>query len=801
MPNLLTPGVYIQEVALGPSPIQGVSTSVAGFVGEAQRGPVDTDTGSPTLVTSFADFQRQYGGFVAGKPLAYAVQGFFDNGGQQAYVARVANPGTPYASVAVPVGYDVAILSLSAITVAASTSFTIRASTVVGVPVGAQISLIDTTGVIVPGVVLTVQPGGVNTTAGTLVVQSNVALPITDTPPLTPTAYALRYFTASGPSAFTITARDPGSFGGNVSVLLTPVYLATAVIQGPASPAPACIVSTTAPFEVGGYVELANVNAPGARSITTVSAINPTTNQLTLNAPVNANFGVGDYVRTLGWLLQTYYNGVLVEALSGISSNNTGSDGLQSVNVNSQWVRVPTATGTYPTFAVVPNVGAPGAAVVLGSADLNTITYNPGPLDGQTLVIRLGTATPVTVTFPSPTTGVSAVLTAINAAIPETPPLASQSPVGNLVLTSPTSGLASAITIESISSPAALAALGLLVGTTTSGSSPCPYPFFSAGVPLPLTVGSDVPADETDIIGSDSPPRSGLKALEATDGISIIAAPGWVSGGTGPGGLAGSNDAVVSELIGQAERKQDRFAVFEAIDYSTNANVDVNRILAERGKWNSQYAAMYVPYVEMLDPLSNTTIPMPASGHVIGAYANTDNLRGVFKAPANVVLQNITGFSINIPSAEQDLLNPVGVNVLRNFPGLGNVIWGARTIAADPLWKYVSVRRLFIFIEQSLVQGTRYAVFEPNDLKLWARLRDSVSNFLTTQWQAGALFGATAKQSFFVRVDETTTTEDDQENGIVNILVGIAPVRPAEFIVFQIGQATESVIIAEQGGS
>jgi hypothetical protein len=184
---------------------------------------------------------------------------------------------------------------------------------------------------------------------------------------------------------------------------------------------------------------------------------------------------------------------------------------------------------------------------------------------------------------------------------------------------------------------------------------------------------------------------------------------------------------------------------------------------------------------------------------VIGAYARTDNERGVFKAPANVVVRGITGFAHEIPTGEQDLLNPAGVNVMRRFDGLGNVIWGARTISSETLWRYVPVRRLFIFIEQSLVQGTRFAVFEPNDLRLYARLRDGVSNFLTTQWRNGALFGAKPEEAFFVKVDETTTTEEDRQLGRVNIIVGIAPVRPAEFIVFRIGQAPQSVIIAEQG--
>jgi phage tail sheath protein FI len=671
MPSLQTPGVYIQEVALGPSPIQGVSTSVAGFVGEAERG---LSSGNPVLVTSFADFQRQFGNFVTGKWLAYAVQGFFANGGQQAFVARVVNVATAQQATVTPkLGYDAAILSFSVAAATAGTQFTIRAASVVGVAEGITITLIDRSGATVAP--LSVKQ--VNSTANSMVVTSTTSFGPGGSPALNPATYALRYASPGAASSFTISARDYGKFGDDIRVLLTPTYLATAVITGVAGASPPqYVVSNIAPFEANGYVELAQATAsPSARDIEQISSIDATTNTITL-AGGTTTFNIGDYVRWLGWTLQVYYQGALVETLTGITSNSSGASGLSSINVNSQWVTVPSTGYPTPTLA--------------------------------------NAASPTSLLFPT-------------------------------------------------------------------GSS------------IALNGGSDGSgATETDIIGTDTPPRTGLKAVEAQEGISIISAPGWVSGG----GTSSSNDAVIAELIGQAERKQDRFAVFETVDGTT---VDVDALLHERGKWNSQYAAMYAPWVTVLDPLTNQQISVPPAGHIVGAYAFTDNLRGVFKAPANVVLQGIVGFSRDIPTGEQDLLNPMGVNVVRNLPGLGNVIWGARTIAADPLWKYVNVRRLFIFIEQSLVQGTRYAVFEPNDLHLWSRLRDSVKNFLTTQWQAGALFGATPQEAFFVRVDETTTTQDDRDNGIVNLLVGLAPVKPAEFIVFHIGQAPESFIITEQG--
>jgi phage tail sheath protein FI len=336
------------------------------------------------------------------------------------------------------------------------------------------------------------------------------------------------------------------------------------------------------------------------------------------------------------------------------------------------------------------------------------------------------------------------------------------------------------------------AAFGIGPALLAEGNA-SPFALFPRGEPISLDGGFDNdPVDSEDIIGLETPPRSGLKALEAQDGINIIAAPGLVKQVS----EADPEDAllVAGELIAQAERKMDRFAVFESNDDS-----DIGLVLQFRNKFNSRFGAMYHPWLRTRDPATNVIIPVPPSGHVMGAYARTDNERGVFKAPANVVVRGISGFTRDIPDGEQDILNPAGVNVLRRFDGLGNVIWGARTISSETLWRYVPVRRLFIFIEQSLVRGTRFAVFEPNDLKLWARLRDGVTNFLTTQWRAGALFGAKPEEAFFVKVDETTTTEEDRQLGRVNIIVGIAPVRPAEFIIFQIGQAPQSVIIAEQG--
>jgi phage tail sheath protein FI len=179
-----------------------------------------------------------------------------------------------------------------------------------------------------------------------------------------------------------------------------------------------------------------------------------------------------------------------------------------------------------------------------------------------------------------------------------------------------------------------------------------------------------------------------------------------------------------------------------------------------------------------------------------GIYARTDVARGVHKAPANEVIRSIRGLEQAITKREQDILNPADINVIRAFPGRGNRVWGARVATSDPAWRYVSVRRLFLMIEESIDEATQWVVFEPNDEPLWARIRQSVSRFLLTQWRIGALQGATAAEAFYVACDRSTMTPDDIDNGRLICEIGIAPVKPAEFVIFRIQQKTLETVTA-----
>ncbi|MCX6595574.1 MAG: phage tail sheath subtilisin-like domain-containing protein [Acidobacteria bacterium] len=280
---------------------------------------------------------------------------------------------------------------------------------------------------------------------------------------------------------------------------------------------------------------------------------------------------------------------------------------------------------------------------------------------------------------------------------------------------------------------------------------------------------------------------TGLEALGEIDDIAIVALPD--SGTYDDKTLC---EVATGKLISHAETLRYRIAVLDAPFQSS-----MNEIRDFRGKFDSKYAALYHPWIEILDPTERAAqgapprrLMLPPSGFVCGIYARSDIERGVHKAPANEVVRGLTRFEANINKPRQDVLNPEGINALRFFEGRGSRVWGARTISSDPEWKYVNVRRLFIYIEHSLDKGSQWAVFEPNNRRLWDNIRQTVEDFLLVLWRDGALMGDKPEDAFFVRCDRTTMTQNDLDNGRMICLVGVAPTKPAEFVIFRVGQWT-----------
>ena len=239
-------------------------------------------------------------------------------------------------------------------------------------------------------------------------------------------------------------------------------------------------------------------------------------------------------------------------------------------------------------------------------------------------------------------------------------------------------------------------------------------------------------------------------------------------------------------LVAHCENLGSRFAV---LDMPKDAK-KIDDIMAHRDIFDSNYAALYHPWLQVFDPLDKKNIAIPPSGSILGIYARSDNTRGVHKAPANEPVRACVGLDCQFNKGEQDILNPKGVNLIRSFPGMGIRVWGARTATSNPSWKYVNVRRLFIFIEESIRANTNWAVFEPNDEVLWVRVRRTIEVFLTGMWRAGSLAGSSPEEAFFVNIGHDTMSQDDIDNGRLICVIGVAPVKPAEFVIFRISQKT-----------
>ncbi|MDF2959247.1 MAG: hypothetical protein K0S39_982 [Paenibacillus sp.] len=280
----------------------------------------------------------------------------------------------------------------------------------------------------------------------------------------------------------------------------------------------------------------------------------------------------------------------------------------------------------------------------------------------------------------------------------------------------------------------------------------------------------------SDFMGVDRGPgkRTGIQSFIDNDVVSIMAIPGV------------TDPNVQLSLVAHCENLGSRFAILDIPREKTK----VADVMTHRNIFDSNYAAMYNPWLQVFDPLDKRNIYIPPSGSMAGIYSRSDQTRGVQKAPANEVVRGAVGLDCQYNKGEQDILNPQGVNLIRHFAGQGIRVWGARTCSSNGLWKYVNVRRLFIFIEESIKNGTNWVVFEPNDEQLWARVQRTIEAFLTRVWRDGALMGSSPSEAFYVNIGRSTMTQDDIDNGRLICIIGVAPVKPAEFVIFRITQKT-----------
>ncbi len=315
------------------------------------------------------------------------------------------------------------------------------------------------------------------------------------------------------------------------------------------------------------------------------------------------------------------------------------------------------------------------------------------------------------------------------------------------------------------------------VGTASAVPADGSYPLKGGGIP-PLTA--------EDFIGSDAE-RTGIGGLQAVDEVRLLVAPDVMAGYDGSDAAKERIKMIQEAMIAHCEGLKYRFAVLDA---PPGLNAQQAQEWRQHLNFDTSYAALYYPWIRVADLSGggSTSKLIPPSGHMAGVYNRTDTERGVHKAPANEIVRGAIDLELRLSKQEQDTLNPIGVNCIRTFPGRGIRVWGGRTLSSDGAWRYINVRRLFIMAEASLDTGLQWVVFEPNDRMLWARVRRDVTSFLRTVWLGGALFGSTPEEAFYVKCDDELNPPEIRDLGQLIIEVGMAPVKPAEFVIFRISQ-------------
>lgn len=681
MPEYFAPGVYVEETSYRSKSIEGVSTTITGFVGPTRFGPIKM---VPDIITSLADYETVYGD---GEPLEFqgggdirtnflwqAVRAFFQEGGQQLYVSRVFTSQSAdddgCAKATVPA----------------------TASTPQGQKGAPQAKS---------------SPATANKAADAQAPQGQGGQTPTDQ-----TAQG-----SAGPS-LTIKARCPGKAGNMLvrfNLRLGQNILSYRPANGSGNSSSTPQVNSSLRSNDVIFLNKAG-DSKGAFYLAKQNSADSTW-----------TFDQGDTSKAVN--------------LSDLSPSAGSSPAASKGAANSQATNVQTVTATVKVATLIVTVfpTTPNSIPIIWP----DLSFDPNHTQ-------------------------SGAKDSLLALFAEEPP--------SLMLQR---------SLPLIIQPSSSTMSGLDVLQAIFGDNP------SSGVPVDVQLqdGNDgsVPT-AGDYMGSQddvSNIKTGLMAFEDLEDISIVAAPGSTFNYVDNMDEANS---VTSALIAHAEKMRYRIAVLDSGNGMGIADVRQMRAI-----FDSNYAAFYYPWIRILDPLTNAELLLPPSGFVAGIYARNDTNRAVYKAPANEVVNLAIGFEYMLNKAQQDILNPEGINCFRFFEGRGYRLWGARTASSDPEWKYVNLRRYFAYLEHSIDKGTQWAVFEPNGPALWANVRRTISDFLLNEWQSGALLGDKPEQAYFVRCDRSTMTQNDLDNGRLVCQIGVAPVNPAEFVIFRVGQWTADI--------
>jgi uncharacterized protein len=766
MPAVLSyPGVYIEEVPSGVRTITGVATSITAFIGRALRGPAD----DPIRVQSFAEFERIFGGLWVESTLGYAVAQFFLNGGGDAVIVRIYGKSSPATD-------GVAVLPLLTGEVAAQGTLTVDTNPSDGdtMTIGTKVYTFDTPAAVAAQGTLTLDTNPSNNdtmtidgkvytfqtvltdTDGNIVIggtlaatQANIvgAINLSGAAGVDYAASMILHPTVAAAGAFVgnnlvLTAKTPGAAGNSIATTEsftagTNVFDAETLGTTQAGADPG-LTNTDGRIAIGNDVAATQANIVAAINLSGTAGTQYAAAMTQHPTVAAANAFAGN-------------NLVLTAKTPGTTGN-----GIATTESFTAGTNVFDAATLGTTKAGANGVAtAPGLTAAGPGAWANNLRAS---VDHQTR-------------DPSDTKAFNLEIKEINPGLPATDPPVRSEKFLNVSIDS-----MSPLFVDKV-----LASRSALARVKTTGTT---RP--DAAANKAFAGGSDgVAISDNDIQGSASA-KTGLWALEKADLFNLLCIPPRTD-------TTDISQATRDAAANYCKKRRALFIVDPLRAWTTHtaavAGVDASFIT------RSENAALFFPFLRAADPLRDGQIgEFAPCGAVAGVMARTDATRGVWKAPAGIeaTLNGVPELSVKLTDGENGQLNPLGINCLRAFPVIGRVVWGARTLrGADQLadqWKYIPVRRLALFLEESLYRGTQWVVFEPNDEPLWAQIRLNVGAFLHNLFRQGAFQGTTPREAYFVKCDKETTTQNDINLGIVNIVVGFAPLKPAEFVVIKIQQ-------------
>ena len=813
MPEYLAPGVYVEETSFRAKSIEGVGTSTTAFAGPTRRGPVVPPMGGAEnanleLLTSFGDFVRIFGGlepldFAPAAPnyLAHAVLNFFNEGGSRLYVARVQGAGAATATLALDPDVDLTARFPGAAGNGRVTVHELLApanlTALQNAPAGALLRAAGPAPV-EPARITATQPGPYAVPNGALLrllLKNNTNLDLT-----------FRGLSTEATADTDLAENTLISIGaGDETLDVTLDGVAQPIALEASYPTREQLAFDIGQKLVGGY---ARVDSNGNLVIGTDRRGHSGHVQVAQNDSVGFTAAedatvvrdpATNNVGNLAAITQADLNALIADEGGGVTATYGGG-------VGDRLTLATTALGATETLAVADATNVtPGLVSAHTGLRLPVLGLGQPPAAGSNVRLYMKQAGGIggawesadATVFLLPVDNSATVGSLVSVTVVaedsggevdvfDEVSLVGSDPryLGSVLSTAPRSRDEQLRQLFAFDIDPAVDALTLHAALFPSGSSTGQL---EEGLTAIHTLAGGT--DGSEPLGGASTQAgtyaAALDQLFALEDVSIVAAPGH------------SAYPDYQNIQGLLRSHVERQRAYRIAVLDTPPNLTPSQARQERARIDSTRLALYYPWITVSNPLfrpGRNDVPreinLPPSGFLCGIYARNDTFQSVSKAPANEVVNGALRFERDINHAENQLLNPLGVNCLRYFPGRGYRVWGARTASSDPEWRYVNVRRFFLYLEASIDRGTQWAVFENNGPRLWANIRETVEAFLYNEWVSGNLLGANPKEAYFVRCDRSTMTQNDLDNGRLICLVGVAALKPAEFVIFRIGQKT-----------